>query len=95
MIRILYGFMDLNKTKIKLPLTGMVARLPQRLKSMFFLEKNFFTQQAAACPLEPLCLKIFQRTLILAFETNSPTTQIALFSQILAPTAVCVNLTQR
>ena len=44
--------------------------LPQRLKSMLYFEIFLLTSLA---PSGPLCPKIFQKTLILAFEANSPT----------------------
>ena len=44
----------------------VVARLPQRLKSMLF---EIFSHSAG--PWGPLCLKEFQTTWILAFEANS------------------------
>ena len=45
----------------------VATRLPQRLKPTFF-EKKILTPLA---PLGPLRSKIFQKTLILAFEANS------------------------
>ena len=47
----------------------VVARLPQRLRSMFFEKKNFTPGPGSSSG--TLHSNFFQKTLILAFETNS------------------------
>ena len=46
----------------------VVARLPQRLKSVFFQKKKFFTLLSASGPLRSIK---FQKALILAFDVNN------------------------
>ena len=58
------GFLDFGLTFFSIMCIQVVARLPQRLKSMFF-EIFFFTPLA---PSGPLRSKKFQKTLILAFQ---------------------------